>query len=139
MNYDEALTITKGQQDAALFLVDYINYCHLLDDCFDRDQLVDDNRLVSDSLSLLGHFAANPWAMQNWPRLYPLVVSGFNAWLDANNMAESVDDNVRLSSDTVKGIYHEIVYVTAYLCGGYSHMREISRSREYDYDQKRKV
>lgn len=137
MKLDEALQVTRGHEQAALFLVDYIAYCHLLDDVIDKDKPVTDVRLVQESLALIGHFALNSWVQTNMYRLYPLMVSGFNAWLDANEMEWSQDEKIRLSSDTVKGIYHEIVYVVAYLVGGFEHMRVISKQRSYDYDQKK--
>ena len=138
MTYDEALVATNGNEQAALFLVAYVRYCHLLDDIIDQDKELTDERLVKESLDFIGHFGCNPWVMGNFSRLFPLVVSGFNAWLDANKMEKSDVEQVRLSSDTVKGIYHEMVYVVAYICGGHEHMRTVSKQREYDYDQKKK-
>jgi hypothetical protein len=135
MTLDEALFVTRGHENAALFLVDYVKYCHLLDDIVDQDKPVTDVRLVEESLNVLSHFAGNLWVMQHYPHLHPLVISGFNAWLDANKMASSTDERIRLSSDVVKGIYHEVVYYVAFLCGGFAHMRVVSAKREYDYDQ----
>lgn len=136
MSVDDALKAANGNEQAAMFLVAYVRYCHLLDDIVDKDKEVTDERLVKESLDLLGHFGCNPWVMANFTRLWPLVVSAGNGWLDANRMVKSADARVRLSSDTVKGLYHELVYVTAYICGGHEHMREISKQREYDYNQK---
>lgn len=132
MTYDDAIKVTKGNTQAAVFLVDYINFCHLLDDVVDKDVPVDDARLVKESLNLIVDLCENSWVNEHKTRLLPLIISGFNAWLDSNRMAKMSETVVQ--SDVVKGIYHEIVYVTAFLCGGYEHMREVSQQRKYDME-----
>ncbi len=135
MTRDEALLATNQNQQAADFLLAYVAYCHLLDDIVDKDKPVDDLRLVRESLSLIDAMLLNPWVRDNAVILWPLITSGFNAWLDANRWETSACVNQQRAADVVKGIYHEIVWVTARICGGFDHMRWVtSEHREYDYD-----
>lgn len=136
MKYEDAIKVTKGNNEAAVFLIDYVAFCHLLDDVVDKDVPVNDERLVKESLNLMGHFCINSWVKANSQVLFPLIVSGFNAWPDSNRMARSNVDAIKTASDVVKGIYHEIIYVTAYMCGGHEHMRMIGQQREYDMEAK---
>lgn len=132
MTYDEAIKVTNQNSAAAVFLVDYVAFCHLLDDVVDKDVPVDDERLVKESLNLIVDLMQNEWVRQHSNQLLPLIISGFNAWPDSNRMA--INRETAIQSDVVKGIYHEIVYVTAYLCGGHDHMRTISQQRKYDME-----
>lgn len=134
LTLNEANVIANGNEQAALFLVDYVAFCHHTDDLIDDRQQCSDESIIKIQLNLLRHFCFTGWVQQNSASLFPLIVSGFNAWLDSNVMANSTDKRTQLSSDVVKGIYHEIVYAVAFLCGGYEHMRLVSQTRNYDYD-----
>lgn len=134
MNFDEALFIASGNKEAAIFLMDYDAFCGLMDDIID-DDLVTDERLVEETLGLLGCLCSPGWARDNAPRLFPLIATSANAWLDSNRMAKSTDLRTRLSSDVVKSHYSEMERAVALLCGGFQHMREVSKQRRYDYDQ----
>lgn len=135
MTREEALVVTKGNADAAAFLLAYVAYCHLLDDVVDKDKPVTDKRLVTESLALFDEMILNPWFQENRIVLWPTIVCGFNAWLDANAWERSEDQQKRRDADVVKGVYHETVWLAARLCGGLEHMRAVCEAhREYDHD-----
>lgn len=135
MTRTEALNAANGNEAAADFLIAFVAFCHLLDDVVDKDQPVDDKRLARESLALIDALLLNPFVRDNAAVLWPLITVGFSAWLDSNEWERSDDVAKRRDADVVKGVYHEVVWLTARLCGGYEHMRAVSaKHREYDHD-----
>lgn len=129
-----ALKIANGNTDAARFLQAFVAHCHVLDDVIDRDVPVDDERLIQSEIAMLLQIG-NPFVQKHVNLLLPLIINAYNAWLDANRMEKSADANVARAADVVKGFYHEVCWQVAFICGGWQHMRAITREmREYDYD-----
>lgn len=133
MTFEQAMIISKGNREAALWLVDYDAFCGLMDDIIDKEA-VDDTRLVTETLNLLGNLCNPGWPRDNAPRLYPLIVASANTWLDSNRLAFDIDERKRLASDVLKSQYTEMERFVAFLCGGYDHMRAISQQRHFDFD-----
>jgi len=49
---------------------------------------------------------------------------------------EQQDLPLMFNRDVLKGNYHELMYLTAFLCGGWAHMRYISAEyRQYDFEK----
>lgn len=135
MKPEEVNLITKGNEEATTFIVSYVAFCHLLDDVMDDKESVTDKRLVTETLRFLEQVISNPWVRANIGFLWPLIVTGANSWIDSNSWAESTLKEKRQASDVLKGQYHEVVWFTAYLCGGIEHQQEItSKFRDYDFD-----
>jgi hypothetical protein len=135
MTFEEAMVVAKGNREAALFLCDWDAFCGLLDDVYDEPGKVGDERLVLVLLNLLGDLCNGGWARDNAPRLFPLMVAGANAWLDANRLAATSPVlRERVASDVLKSQYADMERVVAYLCGGHGHMREVSAGRTFDWD-----
>ena len=129
MTTEEARLITKGNVYASQFLGAWVTFCHLLDDLVDKDKPADDKRIVSEVLLFLEAIVVNPWGRDHSALLWPLIVTSSNAWLDSNKKTGA-------EADVLKGMYHEVVWFTAFLCGGQQHMQEMtSRFREYDFEQ----
>lgn len=137
MTQDQIDFVTKGNKDAAAFLLAYITHCHLLDDFVDKDKPVDAEGLVEIQANFTMQMAGNAFFSANRAMLVPLMLTAYAAWLDSNQMAESGSSEVRLASDVLKGYYHEVVWFSAFLLGGWAHYRTVTtRFREYDYDHK---
>lgn len=134
MTFDHAMFISKGNREAAIWLCDYDCFCSLIDDIIDEPGSIKDLVLTSTMLNIIGNFATPGWVRENAVKLYPLIVTGANAWLDANKMAKSDDHRMRLSSDVLKSQYSEMENAVAFLCGGFDHMRHVSLFRHFDYD-----
>ncbi|MEW6303494.1 MAG: hypothetical protein AB1705_08495 [Verrucomicrobiota bacterium] len=127
--------VGHGDEHAVRFVRTFVAYCHLLDDVVDRDQPVDDERLARESLGMMVELAHNPFFVAHRFSLMPLVIAGFNAWLDANRWEKSEDDNTARAADVVKGFYHEVVWHVAYLTGGWPNLRAVTAKwRGYDFD-----
>lgn len=139
MNSEEAHIITKGNPDAARFLLAFVAHCHVLDDVIDGDVPVGDERLMASEAAWLLELTGNAFFVQHRAMLVPVILAGFNAWLDANRMEKSEDEREARAADVVKGIYHEVCWTVAFICGGWDHLRTVTRLyREYDYDWKPK-
>lgn len=135
MTTEEAKHITNGNELASKFLGSFVQFCHLMDDIVDKDKEVTDQRLVREMLVFLEEIICNPWVRDNIILLWPLIVTGSNAWLDANRWEGAVSGELRRASDVLKGHYHEVVWFTAFLCGGQAHMQNMTKQyREYDFD-----
>lgn len=135
MTEDEIQLVTRGNEDAASFLRVFVAHCHMLDDIVDGDKPCDDERLMASETDWLLALTGNTFFLQHRALLVPLIVQGFNAWLDSNDWAQSTDSYKRLASDVLKGFYHEVVWQVAFLCGGWKHLRAVTtRAREYDFE-----
>lgn len=131
MTNSEALEITKGNQYAADFVMAYIDFCHLVDDVIDKDKEVNVQRLSSELITFLESVMINPWVREHSITLWPLIVTGCNAWVDSDIIALKN----RKEADVVKGVYHEVVWFVSYLCGGWEHLRATTtKYREYQYE-----
>lgn len=134
MNFDEAMTITKGNQQAALFLLDYFEYCRVLDTVFDEPEKMTDETFVRAQLNFLAHLCEPGWARDNAPRLYYGFVTASNAWLDSNRLAKSLDPRERLASEVLKNQCDEMERYVAFKCENFEHMRAMSANRQFDWD-----
>src|SRR5690349_6944556 len=119
MTREEAIKVTNGNELAADFVVAFVAYCHLLDDVVDQDKPTPDTRLIKESLTFIESLLVNPWVKERQALLWPLIVTSFNAWLDANEWERNGTDEKKRDADVVKGVYHEVVWFVSYLCGGW--------------------
>jgi len=137
MTQEEALEIANGNKEAAGLLVSFDAFCGVLDDVFDKDKEVSDVRLVDRVEPFIEDLLLNPFVQANRVVLWPIIVSAFNSWLDANRWQRDGTPQQQQAADVLKGQYHEFFYFVARLCGGRDHMRLITtKHRRYDYDYK---
>lgn len=133
---DEALEIADGNQDAANFLLSFQAKAHLMDDAVDMDRVRSDAEHAEIEADWLLTLTTNPFVLRHSGKLVPVLLFGLNAWLDANQMQRSVIAEDRRTADVVKGMYGEVVFLTAHLCGGWNHMRAMSQKfRKYDFEK----
>jgi hypothetical protein len=130
-----------GNREAIRLGAVFIAHCHLLDDLVDKDEPTPDTRIIESEIRWFIEVSSNSFFQRHKLMLMPLVVQGFNAWLDANRMEQSTDENVARAADVVKSFYHEFLYQIAFLCAAeagkdaWAHLREVTtKIRRYDYD-----
>lgn len=127
--------VANGNENAARFLATFVGHCHVLDDIIDKDKPITDCELIRSETLWLLQLTANPWFIEHKSVLLPLIIQGFNAWLDSNRLAQSANPGDRVASDVLKGLYHEVVWHTAFLCGGWDRMRSLTmQHRAYDFE-----
>lgn len=135
MTYKEFLEVSKDDENAANFLAAFQAKAHLLDDVVDHAPDRMDKEHVMVELDWLLTMTQNPFVQAHKEKLVPVIILGMNAWLDANQWQLSVDKRKRTAADVVKGFYHEVLYLTALICGGFDHMRAMSeKHRSYDFE-----
>ncbi len=115
----------NGNQQAEDFARAWVNYCHMLDNAYDRDTLQTDDAIAKISVQWMTELCGNDWFMQHRAMLFGTMVVSFNAWVDSNRKT-GVERHV------LAGMYHEVVYLVAFLTGGWAHLRHVtSECREY--------
>jgi hypothetical protein len=140
MTKETCMEVTKGNEFAARFLLSFLAYVHMIDDLHDKDHEVTDKQLVHHHFWILEEFALNPWVRDNAALLWSVVVCGTNAWLDSNQWQRDQSFNKRIAADVIKSSYQEVVFLTAYLCGGADHMQMMSKKyRDYNFERKEVV
>lgn len=115
----------KGNEPAAAFCRAWVDFCHLFDNLYDRDTKVDDEEMGLRFVQFLAEVSGNPFYEQHKAMFYGLMVVAVNSWIDSNRRTGA-------ERHVLAGFYHEIVTYTAYLVGGWKHMRHFSaETREY--------
>ena len=131
------LEITKGNALAADFCQSFVSRVHFVDDIVDENKAPSDEALVKSEQDFLEQFMLNPWAKEFQAFLWPLMVVGFNAWLDANEWSKGRNKVLKADAEVLKSTYQEVIWFTAYLCGGREHMRSMSRKyRDVDHEER---
>lgn len=132
---DDLEFITQGNIHAQEFIVSFVGMCHMLDDIEDKDVEVTAERMIGELWRFLNVFSLNEWTSKHAALFSPLIITAFGAWLDSNDWENNQDEVEMRDADVLKGMYHEVVWYTAYLCGGWTHYRNVTtRFRCYDHD-----
>ena len=119
-----------GNAAARDWLRAWYRFCHLLDDLVDRDTPapVPANVVAASMVDFVQQMSFNPFYGMHKAQLFGLVVQAANAWVDSEEGAQP--------KDVLKGMWHEVVYHTAYITGGWTALRAVSAHREYDHERK---
>lgn len=142
MNTDRDTTLqaaANGNAAALEFLRAFARRAHYVDDIADRDKLPEEGASFSPAAlaqreqEWLLVLSGNPFFLANRAALVPAMVLALNAWVDSEVVAWDSND-VR---DVVKGQWHEVVWLVAWLTGGWAHLRAASMEfREYDLESR---
>lgn len=111
--------------EAVRFIVDFADACELFDDLIDKDKEISDDHVIRVLFNVLTELPLNGF-FEQWKRqLIPLIVTGINAWLDANAL-EKGDDNDKVFAYVLRDWYMEFVSFVIYLTRGRAAMRAMS-------------
>ena len=123
-----------GDADAKRFLGTFVEFAHVLDDVVDKEP-VSDAELMRAVIRWTAEVSENPFFQRNRSGIMAVIVVSVNAWIDSNRWSARPDIRERIAADVLKGMYHEVVYLVAFLCGGWERMRVLSElAREYDFE-----
>ena len=121
-----------GNQHAVDFLNCLFDAVELWDDLIDKDVEIESNHINRVFTSLMFSLPSNPWFMANYTYYQPLVMASINGFHDANEMAKSDKKHLRNLAFHIRNLGIEIHIATAFLIGGFEHMRKVSREiREF--------
>src|SRR6056300_1425672 len=140
MNFDHSIKedfmrLTHNNEQAWLFVETFATRAHDLDDLIDGDKEVNDEDLIKAEMDWMVALSSNQFYKAHQSFLMPLLIMSCNTWLDANRWEKGEDAVKRTHSDVLKSQYHEVIFATVYLCGGWNAMREFTKlHREYQKD-----
>jgi|GEM_PF-1407950 len=122
---NEKLREWVGEPWAVRFIIDFGDACELFDDLIDRDKELEDGHVIRVLFSLLTEMPLNPFWDEHKGALIPVIVTGINAWLDANEL-EKGDDHDQVFSYVLRDWYMELLAFVIYLTRGRDYMRSVS-------------
>jgi hypothetical protein len=114
-----------GDQHAINFILAFSDACELFDDIIDKDKPIAEDHAVRVLFSLLTELPLNPFFDHFKVQLIPILVTGINAWLDANEL-EKGSENDKVFAYVLRDWYMEFVSFVIYLARGRDYMRQVS-------------
>lgn len=130
--------LCNGDANAVRFCAAFHEFCHALDDVLDRDNPgATRETFIKAVLGGVIEFSSNPFFQAYRAGLLALITQAFISWADSMDWQESGDPVKEHDADVIKGLYHEVFFHVAFLCGGYDHARKVTAHfREYDHEPK---
>jgi hypothetical protein len=116
-----------GDPDAIAFIVQFFDFCEVIDDLWDGDKPVTKNDLTRILFVVLTEMPLNPFFNHFKQQLVPVMITGINAWLDANEL-EQGGENDKVFSYVLRDWYAELISFVIYLVRGREYLREVSMS-----------
>jgi hypothetical protein len=113
------------QPNAVWFVQQFGDICEVFDDLVDKDKPVTEADLARTLFVCLTELPLNPFFDKYKWQLVPIIVTGINAWLDANRL-EKGSQNDRVFSYVLRDWYAELIAYVIYLCRGREYMRSVS-------------
>jgi len=114
-----------GDPYAVDFILIFGDACELFDDMIDKDKPIEDEHVIRVLFSLITEMPINPFFDRFKHQLIPILVTGINAWLDANQL-EKGTDNDKVFAYVLRDWYMEFVSYVIYLVKGRDYMRMVS-------------
>jgi len=114
-----------GDENAVRFIINFSEACELFDDLIDQDKPLEDGHVVRVLWTLLTELPLNPFFDTYKFQLVPIIVTGINAWLDANEF-EKGDEHEQSLAFVLRDVYMELIAFVIYLTRGRDYMREVS-------------
>jgi hypothetical protein len=122
---DKKLMAWVGDVHAVRFIIGFSGACEVFDDIIDKDKPVTDEDVARVLFVLVTELPLNPFFNAYKTQLIPILITGINAWLDANTL-EKGTQNDRVFSYVLRDWYMEFVAYVIYLTRGRDYMREVS-------------
>lgn len=146
VNRDEILTAAaNGNASALEFLRVFARRAHWVDDVVDElcepavgSRTYEAGRIAEMEGEWLLTLSGNPFFLAHRAQLVPAMVLALNAWVGSSEELQVPSDKLQVVRDVVKGQWHEVVWLVAWLTGGWKKMREVSgKYRDYDFEAKK--
>jgi hypothetical protein len=114
-----------GDASAVNFILSFSDLCEVFDDLIDKDKPVTDDDIIRTLFTALVDIPMNPFFAHYRHQLVPVVITGINAWLDANKL-ERGSDNDKVFAYVLRDWYAELVSFVIYLTRGRHYLRTVS-------------
>ena len=122
---NEKLLEWVKEPHAVDFLLQFGDAAELFDDLIDRDKQIEDAHIIRVLFSTWTELPVNPFFEKFKHQLIPVMVTGINAWLDAN-ILEKGSKNDQVFAYVLRDWYAELVALVIYLVRGRDYMRQVS-------------
>jgi len=99
--------------------------CELFDDLIDKDKPIEDEHVIRVLFNVLTVLPFNAFFEAHKQKLVPVIITGINAWLDANKL-EKGGENDQVFSYVLRGWYMELLLFMISLTRGIEYMRSVS-------------
>lgn len=127
--YEIVKLACKGNKDAENFCNAWVDFCHALDDCVDRDKPVTPDAVAKAFTGYTVELAGNPFFQVNKGLLVGLMVQSANYWVESHNRKDAGE------RDVTKCFWHAVIYEVAHLIGGWVWVREVTaKTLEFDHE-----
>ena len=124
---DAKLMEWVGDVDAVDWFLEFCQVCEVIDDLVDKDKTVEDSNITNILFSVFVEMPLNPFFDAHKSSLCPIMLSGINAWLDANALEQDTSDKkYRIMSYMLRDWYMELLAVIIYITRGRDTMRILS-------------
>lgn len=114
-----------GNDHAIAFICQFGDFCEVIDDLWDGDKTVTKVDLARILFVSMTEIPLNPFFDHFKGQLVPVMVTGINAWLDANEL-EKGSENDKVFSYVLRDWYAELIAFVIYLTRGRDYMRAVS-------------
>lgn len=122
---DKKLAEWVGNPEALQFIVAFGDICELFDDIIDRDKPIEDDHAIRVLFIVLTELPLNRFFEQYKQNIIPIIITGINAWLDANQL-EKGSKNDRVFAYVLRDWYVELLAFVIFVTRGRDFMRSVS-------------
>jgi hypothetical protein len=106
--------------------------CETWDDLVDKDREVTEEIINRTFTGVFVKLVTNSFWQRGRLFIEPVFIVAINAWMDANELAESDDERYRMLAFHIRNYSTEMAMCCAFLAGGWEHLRKVSNEmREY--------
>lgn len=112
-------------EHAVRFIIHFSDACELFDDLEDQDKPLEQGHANRVLWNLLTELPLNPFFDTYKWQLVPIIVTGINAWQDANEF-EKGDAHEQSLAFVLRDVYMELIAFVIYLTRGRDYLRKVS-------------
>ena len=131
---DEKLREWVQDETALKWFLDFCHVCELFDDAFDQDKPILKADIATALFAALVEMPTNPFFANHRQVLAGVIITGINAWLDANELEKTeylaevryVEREDTIKAFCLRDFYMELLAVIIYLTAGPDQMRKVS-------------
>ena len=96
------------------------------DDLHDGDKTPSKERVNEAFTLALVKLQVNEFYKANESLFYALIITSINAWMDANALQNSPNENHRMMAFYLRNFGHELTMLAVFRAGGWEHLRRVS-------------
>lgn len=114
--------VSKGNREAADFILLIGDIAHFWDDLIDKDKPIDDAAINYFMWQILIELPRNRFYAANFAELNPILAISIHNWMAANSMedhSDGPDERDLEISFIIRSSYCDLITQTAIICGGF--------------------